>query len=172
MGSFANFYDMKLVYRKQRNSDVKEQFWEIEFVIDPLEREINYSYFSVDSENKGIVYERKKFRRVNLDFFPEFSTCNEIIQKTKMTSKFARLKNDRFIVYDFEFQNKFLIDEINANIILGTFLIYLIQIFEFEFKFFLLKKGHVLKIKKKSSISKKTASKAFSICKEMKTWKG
>jgi len=119
MGNFAICYDMKLVYKKQKNSDAKEQYWEVEFMVDPLEKEINYCYFSYDKENQIRIYERKRLRRVNL----EFSALNELVaDKTKRTSKYSILKNDRYKIYDLEFQNKFLFNEINKNIIVGSFI--------------------------------------------------
>ena len=124
------FYDMKLVYKKQRNSDLKEQFWEIEFLVDPMVREISYCYVAYDTESRAKVYERKKFRSVDLGFYIE---SDENFQKNQRDSRATRLKNNRFTVFDFEFQNKFLFDEITKNIFLGMILNLNFALFLFEF---------------------------------------
>ena len=133
---------MKLVYKKQKNSGLKEKFWEVEFLIEPMDREISYCYVSFDTESRAKIYERRKFRSVDLGFFME---TDENFQKNQRDSRCTKLKNDRFTVFDFEFQNKFLFDEITKNIFLGMILnlnfgYFLFWIFfKFKFKFFLIK---------------------------------
>ena len=130
LGNFLKSYEMKLVYKKQKNSDAKEQYWEMEILIDPLEKEITYCYFSYDKENTGTSYERKKYRTVEFSFTASDSSQNENdfslnLHTNNYSSNAAILKNNCYKIYDFDFQNRFLCNEINENILLGyTYNIY------------------------------------------------
>lgn len=97
---------MKLVYKKSKNSDVKQYFWEIEVAIDPMEKKINYLYLVYDKESLEISYERNKERIVVLDSFSVI---------------FCNRKNNTFKIYDSPLQTKFNFSEINENIILGIY---------------------------------------------------
>ena len=126
LGSLLHAHEMKLVYKKQKNSDVKEQYWEMEIVVHPSEKEITYCYFAYDKENKSTLFERKKHRRIHFSFLPfqKIETDDDFslnVPKNNYTSSESNLKNNCYKIYDFDFQNKFLFNEINENIILGKF---------------------------------------------------
>lgn len=116
LGEFQKPQDMKLVYKKVLNSDIKDQYWQFDFLMEPFERRLFYSYFIYDEENDKYLYEKKQIRRVNLCFSHE--NINSPSSQRICPKKLVR-KNNCLKIYDKEFEKKFCFDEINENILLG-----------------------------------------------------
>lgn len=118
LGQFQKPQDMKLVYKKGFGSDIKDQFWQFEFLVEPFERRIFYSYLIFDEENDKYLYEKKQIRRIALFFSHENITGNSPSSQRISHKKFVQ-KNNCLKIYDIEFEKKFGFDEINENILLG-----------------------------------------------------
>ena len=98
----------------QKNQNIS--FWQKKFYVDLSQNVFKYCFLAFDKKSQKIFWDRQQVRKLNLS---DFFITKEFHQK------------NYFHFYDFEFDNKFSINEINANMIIGINIIIFIYIYIF-----------------------------------------
>ena len=106
---------MLLIHKKSLSSkNLTNSYWQYKFYVEASQNNFSYCYVLHQKKTQKIILEREPLRKLYLNDM----NCYEEKKKERTSAKF-RVKNNTLYILDYEFNQKFLFNEINEHIVWG-----------------------------------------------------